>query len=143
MKPTQQIIKKISKSFKFQLTHEDYVEKAKRVAAARAELDAANNEFAKAKQANKEAVETLGGEITSELRIIRNGEEWRDVECEEVHDYARAIVYWTFKGQIMAQRGMEIEERQLSLLPSAPVTSDDDNKAWGGNIGIHNVESEG
>lgn len=118
--PKLQEIKTISKRFTFKLTEQDYSAKAKALGSLREDLDRVEADFAKAKAAFKDSSDTLGGEIRAELRIIRAGEEERLVDCEEVYDYARAIVYWLYQGQIMGQRTMEMAERQMSLVPDVP-----------------------
>lgn len=110
-------VKIVSKEFSFQLSTEDFAQKAKEVGELHDELAAAEAVFESAKAKYKAAEGRISAEIAARVRIIQNKRENRMVECEQVHDFVRAIVYWKFNDAILGQRSMEMSERQPSLLP--------------------------
>lgn len=115
-KPEQlEEIRLVKKEFSFKLTTDEVATKALRVAdltTAKSEaeyaLDRAKGQF-KAEEARIDAL------IAHELGCVRTRTEMREVEVEQVHDFARKVVFWRFGQDILGERAMEQRERQASL----------------------------
>ncbi len=112
-------IRIVQKEFSFQLNTEDFAAKAKEIGMLRDELSKAEFEFESAKAKFKAIEARCEAQISSEVRAIQNKREMRTVECEQVHDFVRAIVYWRYNDTVLGDRAMEMAERQPSLIPDA------------------------
>ena len=123
---TQTKIKVVMKELWFDLTEEDYANKARRIAQLQESIEAEQEVFDTAKAKFKAAEQRMESEIGIEVRAIRRKKEERLVECNQVHDFARAEVYYEHGGTIYERRAMELSERQPSLFATP---NDAENKA--------------
>lgn len=117
-------IKKVTKEIEFRLTDEEISEKGKLAGSKSASLRELEADFDRTKKSYKAKIETLRGEIDSLLRVIDDGKENRDAECEEVHDFATNRVVTMHLGSQIDERAMEMHERQESLFPKADSADD-------------------
>lgn len=111
-------IRIVKKEFSFALTTEDFATKAKEIAALTDELAEASATFESAKARYKAKESECEAQIATRVRAIRDKREMREVECEQVHDYARNMVYWRLNDTVLGDRAMEASERQPSLIPA-------------------------
>jgi len=126
-------IRIVSKEFSFQLNQEDFATKAKEIGALHDELALAESIFESAKSKYKAVESRINAELSERVRAVQNKREMRTVECEQVADFQRAIVYWRYNDNVLGQRAMEMSERQPSLIPDAgttQVTSDNDDRSF-------------
>jgi len=112
-------IRKVTKPVSIKLSEEEIGDKAKLAAAKDAELRGVDADFDRVKKSYKAKMETLRGEIDGLLRVINDGEEERQAECEEIHDFNTNRVVTMYLGSIIEERAMEPHERQESLFPKA------------------------
>lgn len=117
-------IRKVTKEIEFRLTDEEISEKGKLAGSKSAALRELEADFDRTKKSYKAKIETLRGEIDSLLRVIDDGKEERQAECEEVHDFATNRVVTYHLGSQIDERAMEMHERQESLFPKADSADD-------------------
>lgn len=107
--------RKIYREFKFKLTNEQIIHKAKITADLVEKVELEESRFTDLKKAHKETLKYLQGEKRSQLRKIRNGYEEKIVECIEVRDYSEGKIFYVYEGQIMEERAMLAEELQVEM----------------------------
>lgn len=100
----------------FKLTEDDFAEKGKEAGRTSGELSQLENQFDTVKKDWKEKIENKEGELSVILRTIRAGTEKRKVKCIKQKDFQAHMVRWIFDGQVMHERAMELNERQMELV---------------------------
>lgn len=116
---TENKVRKVTKPINVNLTEDEISEKAKLAGAKGTALRELEADFDRTKKAYKAKIETLRGEIDGLLSVIDAGEEERQAECKEVHDFACNRVVTYYLGSKIDERAMEPHERQESLFPKA------------------------
>lgn len=118
-KPTT---KKVSKVFSFKLSQKDLANKAVLLGELHSQLEAAERDLAAAKEEYKSTAAGIAVERSAAVDAIRTGKEYRDTECEEVHDFETNRVYWRRPSEVasdmwemLEERAMTPQERQLAL----------------------------
>lgn len=104
----------------FTLTTDEIVGTAKEAADVRVALLEKETEFERVKKRFKGEIESLEGDLADKLRLIRHGKETRKTACIKQLNYKTNTVAFLFNGEIMKERPMEANERQLRLIPGAP-----------------------
>ena len=108
--------KSVDRDLTFILTEDDFSAKGKLAGRLSADLNKSRNEFESVKKDWKGKIEEKEGELSSVLATIRRGEEVRRVKCIERKDYNSNIVHYIFNGEVMHERPLEINERQMRLV---------------------------
>lgn len=114
----------VTADLSFQLTTEDYAEKGKQAGRVAAELRDLEEEFDELKKDWKVKIEAKENELTDIHRTIRAGKETRRVKCIERKDFNSNRLTHLFNGEVLAERALELHERQMSLVQSAPEVAD-------------------
>lgn len=107
--------RKLFKEFKFKLTNQEIIQKAKLSADLMEQIKTAEEDFAHIKKANTDKIKTLKGQKAHELKLISQGFEDRIVEVLEVRDYAEGIVRSYFNDVLLEERVMTSDERQVEM----------------------------
>lgn len=111
----QNIRKPIVRTLRFDLSADEIEAKCAGISKksrARAELEA---EFARVRTDYKGRIERMENEIVADLRAVEDRAEYREVECDEVHDFESRMVGFEFEGEIYEQREMTPSERQMTF----------------------------
>lgn len=109
--------KTVKHAFKFKLSKDDYVTKAKNIAELNEQVYDLNSKFDMVKREHKTRVESLLMASGKELVCVRDGEEEREVECIMVMDFNRNLIEYVYQGEILQTRSMSDFERQRNLFP--------------------------
>lgn len=110
-------IKAVTREFSFALSVNDYANKAKQVGKLQQELADATLALGRAKNAFKGAESEIKEAMHGLVYEIQTGKELRTVECMQIHDYVRGMVYWQMPdtGEHLGDRKMDVTERQAAL----------------------------
>lgn len=126
--------KQIEKYLNFKLTEQDFADKGKDGGKLAGELNDLEAQFDAVKKQWKEKIDTKQAELDVVLTTIRRGNEDRKVICIEQKDFVGHVVNYIFNGEIMHQRPMEMNERQLELVKSPNVVKIDEKQAMSNHL---------
>lgn len=115
----------VNKDVPVKLTEDDFARMGKLAADKGAALRSAKDELDRLKKSHKAKIDTLTSELDATLRAIADGEEVRNVECEEVYRFEQNVVETWFNGDRVNERAMEPHERQTLLFGDK---NDEDDK---------------
>ncbi len=78
----------------------------------------AESEAKKSANEWKEKIQLLSRKLTTSAQILRDGYEWRPIECDEIYDYANGTVRTKRNdtGATVDERPMIAEERQTTFM---------------------------
>ncbi len=126
----------VQKSLTFKLTTQEIADKGRKAAELERETGEQESQFENVKAEWKGKINKLENEKRDLLRTIRKGEEERQVQCIMRKEYSRMVVQYLWKGIVMEERAMTLDERQLSIVPSTspqriqedlPLTEEDES----------------
>jgi len=112
--------KDVTRTLTFQLTESDFAVKARILAELNSESCGDSVRFEALKKHWKRKIEDTQEKISDVMDLVLEGEEARVVECLEIKDFDRNLVSYSYKGEIMEERAMTVEERQLEMIPREP-----------------------
>lgn len=116
MKAKDEVKRKLE-SLPVRLTQDELNQRAKRLTEAVQEIDE-NDAWKKAcMREHKDKDETLQGEVRRLSRIVNSGEEYRQVECEEVPNWKKGTMetYRMDTGECVDFRPMSTAEKQAQF----------------------------
>lgn len=108
-------VQTVAKEVWFELTTEEVVTRAQRVAEIRKEVDKVEEEKKKATGGFKAQINVLESEQDRLLQTIRANGENRTVECEVERDFYANKVLYKHGGKVVEERAMNFEERQMEM----------------------------
>ena len=109
------IRKPLLKHLRFDLSQADIVGKAESAAKGTRAVAEVEAEFARVKDDYKGRIQKLEQQIHQDLRCVEDRSEYREVLCDEVHDFEQALVRYDYDGKTYEQREMSPRERQMSI----------------------------
>lgn len=118
----------VDKELNFKLTEEDFAEKGKEAGRLAGELNKLNIEFDAVKKQWKEKLNEKEAELSKVLGTIRRGDEDRMVKCVMRKDFTRHVVQYLFNGDVMHEREMKMDERQMELVKDDKKKSNAESK---------------
>lgn len=119
--PTENVRRlRVNRQLPCQLTHDELITAAKGVARATADLAAAETEMQAVKAEYKETVARLEARRGESARLVNEGVQVREVECEEIHDLTAktVVVVRRDTGEQVENRAMSAQEREALPLES-------------------------
>lgn len=108
-------VRLVPKEVWFELKDVEIVERARRVAEIRKEVDAVKEEAKGVASDFKGRINVLESEQKALLQTVRANGEHRTVECEFRKDFAANKVEYLFDGKVVEERAMNWEERQAEM----------------------------
>lgn len=115
MEAKKQETTEVSKDLTFKLTETEFADKGKKAAALNLDLFKTNTEFEDIKKDFKSRIAATELEIAKTLKVIREGEETRNVRCQMVKKFEENRIEYVFNGTVMESRTMEAYERQMEM----------------------------
>jgi hypothetical protein len=117
----------IAQKLKVPLTDEEQSNLGKELAVQLATINRLKDELVSIKSHYKSQIDLHTQNVNSLSRVINEGAEWRDVECQEVRNFTdnSVKVIRMDIGELVSERTMTAAERQkgLDLQPAAPEPS--------------------
>lgn len=113
----QRVVKEIDRTLECKLTEAEEIKHARELARIREEIRQVEGGLESYKSQVKAKLTELTGRMDGILAQIRDGKEYRNVLCEELHDYAACEVriYRTDNQQLVECRPMTAAEKQMSM----------------------------
>lgn len=108
--------RKVMRNVDVKLTKEEVHDFGKESAELDRQIDDKELELKEETERRKGEIKTLQSDMRKKLRLIRQGFETRNVECEEIKDFNRNVVEYYYQGEMVHERVMEPSERQLQLI---------------------------
>lgn len=121
MKKSNIETKRMTRGFFFTLTREDIADRGISAADIADSIHIRQRAFDHLKSKFKGEIDGEKNELGQLLQVIKEGREYLNVECEEIRDFEAAVVQYVYHGEILEERKMTDEERQLRLMPDAKV----------------------
>lgn len=106
---------KVLQAFMFKLNMREFAEKGKTAAGLSKEIAGIEAEFEEVKDTFKARIKDREAKRDDLLAVINAGEEKREVESTMVMDYDAGKVRYFFEGEMIEERKMTDDERQLQM----------------------------
>ncbi len=106
---------KCERKLPFKLNDEDKARKAELAAQLNKQLEAAEAAKKADMAKHNEKIKKLRADVSTQLKMINEGIERREVTCTEVKNFEANKVEWYFEGEVLESREMKPEDRQLAL----------------------------
>jgi len=106
----------VTKSVEFKLTRDEIIKRSKDAGILSAEIMDDNRAFDVVKKEYKAVVGSKEETLTTYLKSMKEGKETRVVECDEVMDYVAEHVAYYCSGEMVEERPMRPDEKQLRIV---------------------------
>lgn len=107
--------RKLMKEIDFTLTEPQLIAKAKAAAEREDTLLELTKELKGIKESYKERMDVVKEDLHLLLNSIHEGKETRVIECLEIRNFAENWVRYLFEGEVVLERALSGEERQLEM----------------------------
>lgn len=111
-------VRKVVKELRCDLTPEEQRIKGQRLAHQEKEIYDLRHSAKKSAEDFKERIDLATRQMTGTASVLRNGYEYRAIECDEIHDYSTGTVRTkrTDSKETIDERPMNEQERQMTFM---------------------------